>query len=164
MEKCISACGYTQGTVYFRMCKFTFHVIFPMWKSVSPLAELHKIRWITACGDALFNVNPLIRKSAFPRMRIYTRFSELLLVEIYMILCKSTQASTCGHAKLWISQRVEIRIFSQISTCGNSSGKVHFLMHIYKNLNFCRSKHVGIHVFRGISTCRNVNSCMWNYT
>ena len=83
MEKCICACGYTQGAVYFRVCKFTILCDFPYGE-----------KCISTCGftqgtvnyrmrryQALFNVNFLMRKIVFPRMRICTVLSELPLVK-----------------------------------------------------------------------------------
>ena len=45
-QKCISACGYTQGAVYFRMCKFTLLCDF-----------LRVEKCISACGFTQGTVN-----------------------------------------------------------------------------------------------------------
>ena len=113
----ISPCGkmYLRLRIY-AVCNVFPHVqihnsmwFYPMWKSVSPLADLHKVQWITACGDTLFNVNSLMRKSVLPHadtrenvnfpkrgnslkfniphMRIYTYNCELPLVEMHPKMC-----------------------------------------------------------------------------
>ena len=88
-----------------------------------------------------------MREKTFLQTQIYTRFSELPLVEIHKILCKPSQAeihfSTCGnpHKIVYLhmqkyTQNCEFpnvlnAHFSQISTWGKSSGTVYF-MQIYK--------------------------------
>ena len=82
VEKCISACGYTQGAVYFRMCKFTILCDFPHVEKCISACKFTKVQWITAWGDTQFNVNSLMRKSVLPHADI--------------------------HKKMWISQDKEI--------------------------------------------------------
>ena len=122
----ISTCGNAPENVYIRC------------------ADKHKFWCITACGDTQFNVNSHIRKSVFPRTRIYTFLSELPHVEIHKNMCKSAPA--------------EIRAGKWISACQFTSGFV----------NFLGGKHAGIHDFSGISTCGNtrgnVNSRVRKYT
>ena len=164
----ISGCGNAPENVYIRC------------------ADKHKFWCITACGDTQFNVNSHMRKSVFPRTRIYTFLSELPDVEIHKSMCKSTPAeirfSPCGnpheivHFRMWKYTKngwfpnvrkysvfgafphAEIRAGKWISACQFTSGFV----------NFLGGKHAGIHDFSGISTCgntrRNVNSRVRKYT
>ena len=133
VEKCISTCGYTQGAVYFRMCKFTILCGFPMWKSESPLADIHKVQWITACGDTLFNVNSLMRiytrkcefprqgnslKFNFPHIRMYA-YCEFPLVEMHPNMCISAVRI---YTNLGVLPHVEIHSLMWFPTWG----KVYF--------------------------------------
>ena len=113
-----------------------------MGKSVSPLANIHKVQ-PGELPHTLFNENFLMRKIVFPRTRICTVLSELLLVEINKNLCKSAQA--------------EIRF----STCGNSHKMVHFHMRKNtKNCEFCNMRKYSFFGVKWISSCQFTSGFM----
>ena len=135
-ESCITACGYTQGAVYFCMCKFTVLFEFPhVEKCISAFACTqgtvnYCMRWIPSWGKVYFRLCRFTKGSVNYRLSKYTKFC--VNPQKREFAFPQSQDSVFPHVdihrKLWISQLLEIHIFLWISTWGNSSGKVYLLM------------------------------------